>query len=57
MFNLNVSKLIKVRSITFGFDIMLNYHLSKNLKLIGKDKFNYLIIIGPTYEIFNLNEI
>jgi hypothetical protein len=55
MFNLNVSKLIE--SITFDFDTMLNYHLFQNLKLIEKDKFNYLIIIGPTYEIFNLNEI
>jgi hypothetical protein len=29
---------------TFGFDTMLNYQLSKKLKLIGINKFNYLII-------------
>jgi hypothetical protein len=29
---------------TFGFDTTLNYQLSQNLKLIGSDKFNYLII-------------
>jgi hypothetical protein len=28
---------------TFGFDTMLNYHLLQKLKLIGRDKFNYLI--------------
>jgi hypothetical protein len=29
---------------TFGFDPMLNHRLSQKLKLIGKSKFNYLII-------------
>jgi hypothetical protein len=29
---------------TFGFHIMLNYHLSKKFKLIKINKFNYLII-------------
>ena len=28
---------------TFGFDTMLNHHLSKKLKLIERDKFNHLI--------------
>jgi hypothetical protein len=28
---------------TFGSDTLLNYQLSQKLKLIGKDKFNYLI--------------
>ena len=27
-----------------GFDTILNYQLSKKLKVIEKDKFNYLII-------------
>jgi hypothetical protein len=27
-----------------GFDTMLNYHLSQKLKLIGRGKFNHLII-------------
>jgi hypothetical protein len=50
---------------------MLNYQLSQKLKLIRKSKFNHLIISltppssvssnflligGPTHEIFNLNE-
>jgi hypothetical protein len=30
---------------TFGFGTMLNHHLSQKLKLIGRDKFNYLIIL------------
>jgi hypothetical protein len=30
--------------ITFGSDTMLNYQLSQKLKLIGRDKFNRLII-------------
>jgi hypothetical protein len=29
---------------TFGADTMLNYQLSQKLKLIGRDKFNHLII-------------
>jgi hypothetical protein len=29
---------------TFGFDTMLNYHLFQKLKLIGRNKFNHLII-------------
>jgi hypothetical protein len=28
---------------TFGFDTMLNHHLSQKLKLIGRCKFNHLI--------------
>jgi hypothetical protein len=28
---------------TFGFDTMLDYHLSQKLKLIGRGKFNHLI--------------
>jgi hypothetical protein len=31
-------------SMTFGSDIMLDYQLSKKLKLIGSGKFNHLII-------------
>jgi hypothetical protein len=30
---------------TFGADTMVNYQLSQKLKLIGKCKFNHLIII------------
>ena len=30
--------------ITFSFDIMINYHLSQKLKLIGRNKFNHLTI-------------
>jgi hypothetical protein len=26
--------------IKFGFDTILNYHLSQNIKLIGRSKFN-----------------
>ena len=29
---------------TFGYNIMLNHHLSYKLKLIGIDKFSHLII-------------
>jgi hypothetical protein len=29
---------------TFDFDIMLNYHLFQKLKLIGRCKFDHLII-------------
>jgi hypothetical protein len=29
---------------TFGSDIMLNYQLSQKLKLLGRSKFNHLII-------------
>jgi hypothetical protein len=32
------------KSITFCFDTMLNYCLSQKFKLIGKDKFNHIII-------------
>jgi hypothetical protein len=28
---------------TFGFDTILNYHLSQKLKLIERGKFNHLI--------------
>jgi hypothetical protein len=29
---------------TFDSDIMLNYQLSQKFKLVGRDKFNYIII-------------
>jgi hypothetical protein len=35
---------LKFELITFSSDTMLNHHLSHKLKLIEKNKFNYLII-------------
>jgi hypothetical protein len=34
---------LRFELMTFGFDTMLNHHLSQKLKQIGKSKFNHLI--------------
>ena len=46
IFNLNGGDLTKLRfnPMTFGSDTMLNYQLSQKFKLIGRGKFNHLII-------------
>jgi hypothetical protein len=35
---------LRFKFIIFGFDTMLNYLLSQKLKIVGKSKFNRLII-------------
>jgi hypothetical protein len=34
---------LRFELMTFGFDTMLNHHLSQKFKQIGKNKFNHLI--------------
>jgi hypothetical protein len=45
IFNWNGEWMIEIRFElkTFGYNTMLNYHLSQKLKLIGRGKINYLI--------------